>query len=121
MAYRQIITKELRLTGSPVASAAHLVWRAPADCRVVALHGHRSGGAAAAVNAQIGSTDVLASNLTCGTGAGTYSTGTPSGDAGRMEAGDALSLEVASGDATTVIIQVDIAVDADEINYGVVS
>lgn len=108
---RRIITKEIRLTGSPVGSAAHVAWRAPLACTVLAVHGLRSGGAAAAVNAQIGSTDVLAANLTCGNG--TFATGTPTGAAGDMDAGDVLSLEVASGDATTVVIQADIAVDAD--------
>lgn len=112
MAYRRrIITKEIRLTGSPVGAATHVVWRAPVACTIKKVHGYRSGGAAAAVNAKIGSTDVLAADLTCGSSA--YATGTPTGDAGGMAAGDVLSLEVASGDATTVVIQADIAVDVD--------
>ncbi|MEU3098514.1 hypothetical protein ABZ690_28110 [Streptomyces sp. NPDC006967] len=112
MAYqRRIITQSIRLTGSPVGSATHVVWRAPMPCTIVTVYGYRSGGAAAAVNAKIGSTDVLAADLTAGNGA--FATGTPTGDAGDMDAGDVLSLEVASGDATTVVIQADIAIDAD--------
>ncbi|WP_267244355.1 hypothetical protein [Streptomyces sp. PR69] len=112
MAYqRRMITESIRLTGAPVASAAHVVWRAPVACKVVALRGYRTGGAAAAVNAQIGSTDVLAADLTAGDA--TFTSGTPASGAGDMAAGDILSLEVASGDATLVVIQADIAVDAD--------
>ena len=112
MAYqRRIHTQSIRLTGAPVASAAHVAWRAPVACKVVKLYGYRTGGAAATVNAQIGSDDVLAANLTAGNGA--FAAGTPTGTAGEMAAGEVLSLEVASGDATLVIIQADIAIDAD--------
>jgi hypothetical protein len=112
MAYqRRILTENLRLTGSPVAAATHTVWRAPVDCKIVKVHGFRSGGAAAAVNAKIDGVDVLAADLTAGNGV--FTSGTPTGAAGHMTAGDVLSLEVASGDATTVLIQVDIAIDAD--------
>lgn len=108
---RRFDSKELRLTGSPVGAAVHVVWRAPVRCRVVRVHGYRSGGAAAAVNAKIGASDVLAADLTCGSSA--YASAVPTGTAGVMAAGAVLSLEVASGDATTVIIQADIAYDAD--------
>ncbi|MEV1079876.1 hypothetical protein AB0I98_16765 [Streptomyces sp. NPDC050211] len=112
MAYqRRIITQTLRLTGSPVAAATHVVWRAPVACKIVKVHGLRSGGAAAAVNAKVGAVDVLAADLACGNG--TFTSGTPTAVAGDMDAGEVLSLEVASGDATTVIIQADIAIDAD--------
>ncbi|MEU3161975.1 hypothetical protein ACPCAJ_21060 [Streptomyces griseoincarnatus] len=112
MAYlRRIVTQSIRLTGSPVAAATHVVWRAPVACTVTKVHGYRSGGAAAAVNAKIGSTDVLAADLTAGNAS--FTSGTPAAGAGDMDAGDVLSLEVASGDATTVIIQADIAIDAD--------
>ncbi|WP_328426022.1 hypothetical protein [Streptomyces sp. NBC_00443] len=112
MAYmRRIVTQSIRLTGSPVASATHVVWRAPVACTVTKVHGFRTGGAAAAVNAKIGSDDVLAADLTAGNGA--FTSGTPTGTAGDMAAGEVLSLEVASGDATLVIIQADIAIDAD--------
>ena len=112
MAYqRRIITQSIRLTGTPVGAAVHAVWRAPMPCTIVKVHGYRSGGAAAAVNAKIGSTDVLAADLTAGNSA--FASGTPAVGAGDMDAGDVLSLEVASGDATTVVIQADIAIDAD--------
>ncbi|MGI5196576.1 hypothetical protein ACQEVY_23490 [Streptomyces sp. CA-288835] len=112
MAYqRRIITQSIRLTGSPVAAATHVVWRAPVACKIVKVHGLRSGGAAAAINAKIGAVDVLAADLTAGNGV--FTSGTPTGAAGEMNAGQVLSLEVASGDATTVVIQADIAIDAD--------
>lgn len=112
MAYmRRIITQSIQLTGAPVATASHLVWRAPAACTVVNVHGYRTGGASATVNAKIGAADVLAADLTAGNGA--FATGTPTGAAGDMDAGDVLSLDVTGGDATSVVIQADIAVDAD--------
>ncbi|MDT0567913.1 hypothetical protein RM704_10595 [Streptomyces sp. DSM 3412] len=112
MAYqRRIMTQSIRLTGAPVGAATHVVWRAPVACTVVKVHGLRSGGAAAAVNAKIGVADVLAADLTAGNGV--FTSGTPTGTAGDMAAGAVLSLEVASGDATTVVIQADIAIDAD--------
>ncbi|MFJ8054951.1 hypothetical protein [Streptomyces sp. NPDC096142] len=112
MAYeRRILTKEIRLTGSPVGAQSLPVWRAPVACTVVRLHGYRSGGAAAAVNAKIGGVAVLASNLTAGSSA--FASAVPTGAAGDMAAGAVLSLDVISGDATTVLIQADIAIDAD--------
>lgn len=112
MAYeRRILTQSIRLTGSPVGAQSLPVWRAPVACTVVRLHGYRSGGAAAAVNAKIGSNAVLASNLTAGSSA--YASAVPTGAAGVMAAGAVLSLDVISGDATTVLIQADIAIDAD--------
>ncbi|MFE9921566.1 hypothetical protein ACFYQA_08285 [Streptomyces sp. NPDC005774] len=112
MAYqRRIVTQSIRLTGSPVGAASTVVWRAPVPCTVVRLHGYRSGGAAAAVNAKIGATAVLASNLTAGNSA--FASAVPTGTAGDMAAGAVLALDVISGDATTVIIQADIAIDAD--------
>lgn len=112
MAYqRRIVTKEIRLTGSPVGAQSLPVWRAPVACTVVRLHGYRSGGAGAVVNAKIGASAVLASNLTAGSSA--FASAVPTGTAGDMAAGGVLSLDVISGDATTVLIQADIAIDAD--------
>ncbi|MCD7440241.1 hypothetical protein K4B79_18680 [Streptomyces lincolnensis] len=112
MAYqRRIITQSIRLTGAPVGAASHVVWRAPVACTVVRLHGYRSGGAAAAVNAKIGVSAVLAANLTAGNSA--FTSAVPTGAAGDMAAGAVLALDVISGDATTVVIQADIAIDAD--------
>ncbi|WP_171110595.1 MULTISPECIES: hypothetical protein [unclassified Streptomyces] len=112
MAYqRRITTQSIRLTGAPVAAATHTVWRAPVACKVVKVHGFRNGGAAAAVNAKVDGVDVLAADLTAGND--TFTSAAPTGSAGDMAAGDVLQLEVASGDATTVIIQADIAIDAD--------
>ncbi|MBQ0827707.1 hypothetical protein [Streptomyces tagetis] len=112
MAYqRRIITESIRLTGSPVASGSSVVWRAPVPCTVVKVHGYRSGGAGAVVNAKIGSKAVLASNLTAGSSV--FASASPAGTDGRMAEGAVLALDVISGDATTVIIQADIAIDAD--------
>ena len=61
--------------------------------------------------ARVGSTDLLASDLTCGNG--TFAKSTTLTAAADMDVDDLLSVEVASGDATSVVIQVDIAVDAD--------
>ncbi|MEV8600448.1 hypothetical protein AB0465_11280 [Streptomyces griseoviridis] len=112
MAYqRRITTQSIRLTGSPVASGSSPVWRAPVPCTIVRLHGYRSGGAGAVVNAKVGAAAVLASNLTAGNGA--FASAVPTGTAGKMAAGAVLALDVISGDATTVLIQADIAIDAD--------
>lgn len=108
---RRIITQTLRLSGAPVAAGVHALWAAPVSCSVVAVRGLRSGGAAAAVNARVGGVDLLAADLTCGNGAFTKSVAVSA--AADMDADELLSVEVASGDATAVVIQVDIAVDAD--------
>lgn len=108
---RRIITQTLRLTGAPVAAAVVPLWTAPVPCTVLAVRGLRTGGAAAAVNARVGAVDLLASDMACGNGAFTKSTAISA--AGDMDTDELLSVEVASGDATAVVIQVDIAVDAD--------
>lgn len=108
---RRIITQTLRLTGAPVGAAVMPLWTAPVPCTVVAVRGLRGGGAAAAVNARVGSTDLLAADLTCGNG--TFAKSTAITAAADMDVDELLSVEVASGDATSVVIQVDIAVDAD--------
>lgn len=107
---RRIETQTLRLTGAPVAAGVHALWAAPVPCTVVAVRGLRTGGAAAAINARVGSTDLLAADLTCGNGAFAKSTAVSA--AADMDVDELLSVEVASGDATAVVIQVDIAVDA---------
>lgn len=107
---RRIETQSVRLTGAPVGSAVYPLWTAPVPCTVVAVRGLRTGGAAAAINARVGSTDLLASDMTCGNG--TFEKSTALSAAADMDVDELLSVEVASGDATAVVIQVDIAVDA---------
>lgn len=115
---RRFISQVLRLTGSPVGTGDTVMWRAPFGCRVTQIRAYRSGGAANVVNAKVGSTNVLAANLTAGSSA--FTTGSTdqtkaSGvGSGKMTAGDVLSATVVSGDGTTVIIQADIEVDKSE-------
>lgn len=115
---RRFISQVLRQTGAPVASGDTVMWRAPFGCRVTQIRAYRSGGAANVVNAKIGSTNVLATNLTAG--ASSFATGSTdqtkaSGvGSGKMAAGDVLSATVVSGDGTLVIIQADIEIDKSE-------
>lgn len=110
---RRVITETIRVAAA--TAAAHIVWRAPVACRIVSVHGLRVGGAATTVNAQIGAVDVLAADLT--TGVSAYTTAHPTGDAGVMDAGDVLSLEITATSSTPlVVIQVDIALDADVVD-----
>lgn len=108
---RRIETQSVRLTGAPVGAAVIPVWTAPVPCTVVAVRGLRTGGAAAAVNARVGSNDLLTADMACGNGVFTKSTAVNATHAD-MDVDELLSVEVASGDATAVVIQVDIAVDA---------
>lgn len=115
---RRILTVQTRLTGAPVAAGDTVVWRAPLDCRVTHIRAHRTGGAANAVNAKIGSTNVLSANLTAGASAyasGATNQALASGvGSGKMSAGDVLSFTVVSGDGTALVIQADIEIDKDE-------
>ena len=114
---RRFNSQTVRLTGSPVASGDTIVWRAPYDCRVTHIRALRTGGASAVVNGKIGSTNILSANVTAGNG--TYATGATNQTqasgvgSGVMNAGDVLTATVVSGDATMVLWQADIEVDAD--------
>lgn len=112
---RRFETQVLRLTGSPVAAGDTVMWRAPWGCRVTHIRAYRTGGAANVVNAKIGSTNVLSSNLTAGSSAfasGSTDQSKSSGvGSGKMAAGDVLSATVVSGDGTLLIIQADIEID----------
>lgn len=107
---RRIETQSVRLTGAPVGAAVIPLWTAPVPCTVVAVRGLRTGGTTAAINARVGSTDLLAADLTCGNG--TFAKSTDVSAAADMDVDELLSVEVASGDATAVVIQVEVAVDA---------
>ncbi len=114
---RRFMSQVLRLTGAPVAAGDTVMWRAPFPCRVTHIRAYRSGGAANAVNAKVGSTNVLSANLTAGSSAfasGATDQSKASGvGSGKMAAGDVLSATVVSGDGTTLIIQADIEIDKD--------
>lgn len=90
------------------AAASYVVWRAPKACRVTAVRGYRVGGTTAVVNAQVGSNDLLAVDLTTPS-AGSWSSSTTIQN-GILAAGDTLTLEVVSvsGSPTAVTIQVDL-------------
>lgn len=109
---RRIITQTLRQTGSPVASATVNLWAAPAPCTVVAVRALRTGGASAVVNVKAGGTNVCSANLTAGndTFAKAPALDTAAAD---MAVDELLAVQVVSGDATAVTVQVDIAIDAD--------
>ena len=112
---RRFLTVQTRLTGAPVATGDTVMWRAPFGCRITNLHAHRTGGAANVVNAKIGSTNVLSSNLTAGASA--YASGATDQSkasgvgSGKMAAGDVLAFTVVSGDGTALVIQADIEID----------
>lgn len=112
------MSQVLRLTGSPVAAGDTVMWRAPVGCRVTHIRAYRTGGAANAVNAKIGSTNVLSANVTAGASAfasGATNQSLASGvGSGKMSAGDVLSATVVSGDGTLLVIQADIEIDKDE-------
>lgn len=114
---RRFLTVPIRLTGSPVGAGDTVAWRAPFGCRITHLRAHRTGGAAAVVNAKIGSTNVLSSNLTAGNGAfassATDQSKTSGVGSGKMAAGDVLAFTVVSGDATGLVLQADIEIDKD--------
>jgi hypothetical protein len=115
--HRRFLTVPVRLTGSPVGTGDTVVWRAPFGCRVTHIRAHRTGGAAATVNAKVGSTNVLSANLTAGNGAfasgSTDQTKTSGVGSGKMAAGDVLSFTVATSDATALVLQADIEIDKD--------
>lgn len=114
---RRFLTVQTRLTGAPVGAGDTVMWRAPFGCRVTHLRAHRTGGAAAVVNAKIGSTNVLSANLTAGNGAYASGATDQTDDAGvgsgKMAAGDVLAFTVVSGDATALVLQADIEIDKD--------
>lgn len=114
---RRFLSIPLRLTGAPVAAGDTVIWRAPFGCRVTHIRAHRTGGAANAVNAKIGSTNVLSANLTAGAGAftsGSTDQSKASGvGSGKMAAGDVLAFTVVSGDGTALVLQADIEIDKD--------
>lgn len=114
---RRVSSQTVRLTGAPVASGDTVLWRAPYACRVVRLSAYRTGGAANVVNGKIGSTNVLASNLTAGSSAfasASTNAALASGvGSGKMNAGDVLTATVVSGDGTLLVWQADIEVDAN--------
>lgn len=114
---RRFLTVPIRLTGSPVAAGDTVAWRAPFGCRVTHLRAHRTGGATGVVNAKIGSTNVLSANLTAGNGSfasgSTDQSKTSGVGSGKMAAGDVLAFTVVSGDATALVLQADIEIDAD--------
>lgn len=109
---RRITTQTLRLTGAPVASATVNFWAAPAPCTVVAVRALRTAGASAVVNVKAGGTNVLPANLTAGND--TFAKA-PALDAAAadMAVDEMLAVQVVSGDATAVTVQVDILLDAD--------
>lgn len=118
MAYdRRFVSAVVRLTGAPVGAGDTVAWRAPYDCRVTHLRAFRTGGATSVVNGKIGTTNVLSSNLTAGNGSFASGATDQTDDAGVgsgvMNAGDILYATVVSGDATTVVWQADIEIDAD--------
>lgn len=114
---RRFLTVPVRLTGAPVGTGDTVVFRAPFGLRVTHVRAHRTGGAAAVVNAKIGSTNVLAANLTAGNAS--FATGTTNQSlasgvgSGKMAAGDVLAFTVVSGDATALVLQADIEIDKD--------
>lgn len=114
---RRFHTVQTRLTGAPVASGDTIMWRAPWGCRVTHIRALRTGGAANVVNAKVGSTNVLAANLTAGNGvyaSGATDQAAASGvGSGKMAAGDVLTFTVVSGDGTALVIQADIEIDKD--------
>lgn len=114
---RRFLTQSIRLTGAPVAAGDTVVWRAPFGCRVTHIRAYRTGGAANAVNAKIGSTNVLAANLTAGSSAfasgATDQTKASGVGSGKMAAGDVLAFTVVSGDGTLLVLQADIEIDKD--------
>lgn len=118
MAYdRRFVSTVVRLTGAPVGAGDTVAWRAPYNCRVTHLRALRTGGATSVVNGKIGTTNVLSSNLTSGnavfaTGAVDQTKASGVGS-GVMAAGDILYATVVSGDATTVVWQADVEIDAD--------
>ena len=114
---RRFLTVPIRLTGAPVGAGDTVAWRAPFGCRVTHLRAHRTGGAAAVVNAKIGSTNVLSANLTAGNASfasgSTDQTKTSGVGSGKMAAGDVLAFTVVSGDATALVLQADVEIDKD--------
>lgn len=114
---RRFLAVPIRLTGAPVATGDTVAFRAPFGCRVTNIRAHRTGGAAAVVNAKIGSTNVLSANLTAGNAAfasgNTNQTLASGVGSGKMAAGDVLAFTVVSGDATALVLQADIEIDKD--------
>jgi len=114
---RRITNNVVRLTGAPVGAGDTVAFRAPAAGRVVAIRALRSGGASSVVNGKIGSTNILSSNLTAGNG--TFTSGstdltkTSGVGSGVLAAGDIVYCTVVSGDATTVVWQVDYRINQD--------
>lgn len=118
MAYkRRVASNVVRLTGAPVGAGDTVAFRAPAAGRIVAVRALRSGGASAVVNGKVGTTNILSSNLTAGNG--TFASGstnltlTSGVGSGVLAAGDIVYCTVVSGDATTVVWQVDYRVNQD--------
>lgn len=118
MAYkRRVASNVVRLTGAPVGAGDTVAFRAPAAGRVIAIRALRSGGASSVVNGKVGSTNILSANLTAGNG--TFASGATdltkaSGvGSGVLAAGDIVYATVVSGDATTVVVQIDYRVNQD--------
>lgn len=118
MAYkRRVLPQVVRLTGAPVAAGDTVAFRAPAAGRIVAVRALRSGGASAVVNGKVGATNILSANLTAGNGtfaSGSTNSALTSGvGSGVVAAGDIVYATVVSGDATTVVVQLDFRLNQD--------
>jgi hypothetical protein len=101
------VSKSLVIT-APAGAVSYVVWRAPKACTVVAVRGYRVGGTGATINAQKGTSDLLATDLSLSTAA-TWLSG-PSIQNGSFAAGDSLTVAIRSvtGSPTAVTIQVDL-------------
>lgn len=101
------VSKSLVIT-APAGAVSYTVWRAPKACTVVGVRGYRDGGTGATINAQRGSSDLLATDLSLST-ASTWLSG-PSVQNATFAAGDSLTVAIRSvtGSPAAVTIQVDL-------------
>ncbi|GGW81017.1 hypothetical protein [Streptomyces griseoloalbus] len=101
------LSKSLVIT-APAGAVSYVVWRAPKACTVVGVRGYRVGGTGATINAQRGTADLLATDLSLST-ADTWLSG-PSLQNTTFAVGDSLTVAIrsVSGAPTAVTIQVDL-------------
>ncbi len=103
------IVKQFTVGGNfldPTAARTVQIWRAPFACTISGFHAIRSGGTTVTVNAQVNTTDVLASNLTVGE---TWTSGTV--NSGSVSAGDTIKLELASVTGTPTEVAITLTID----------
>lgn len=93
---------------TPAVTGSWVVWRAPKACRIVAVRGYRDGGTGATINAERGTADILATNLSLVTNASWLSESSVQNDV--FDVGDSLTLEIRSvaGSPAAITIQVDL-------------